>query len=65
MVSISSVEVEYKSMAFVTFELLWHFALLKDMRLPHTQPALIFSESQAVLHIVAMLTLYFTSAPSI
>jgi hypothetical protein len=35
------------------------------LQLPHTQPALIFSESQAVLHIAALLTLYFTSAPII
>jgi hypothetical protein len=62
---VSSVEAEYRSMAFVTCELLWHFALLKDLYLPHTQPALIFCESQAALHIAAMLTLYFISAPSI
>jgi len=52
-------------MAFVTCELLWHFPLLKDLRLPHTQPALIFCESQAALHITEMLTLYLMSVPSI
>lgn len=42
-------------MAAVTCELSWLTALLKDLQLHHSQPALVFCDSQAALHIAANL----------
>jgi hypothetical protein len=52
-VSRSSAEAEYRSMAAVTCELSWLTALLKDLQLNHSQPTLVFCDSQAALHIAA------------
>lgn len=40
-------------MAHVTCELTWLIALLKDLGVPHTQPALLYCDNQAALHIAA------------
>ncbi|RVW90476.1 Retrovirus-related Pol polyprotein from transposon RE1 [Vitis vinifera] len=52
-VSRSSAEAEYRAMAHVTCELTWLIALLKDLGVPHTQPALLYCDNQAALHIAA------------
>jgi hypothetical protein len=52
-VSRSSAEAEYRSMAALTCELTWLRALLKDLQFTHSQPALIFCDSQAAIHIAA------------
>ena len=44
-VSRSSAEVEYRSMAETTCELIWLFSLLKDLHSIHPQPALMFCDS--------------------
>lgn len=50
-VSRSSAEAEYRSMAMATFELKWLKALLTDLGISHTQPMLLQCDSQAALHI--------------
>ncbi|RVW50165.1 Retrovirus-related Pol polyprotein from transposon RE1 [Vitis vinifera] len=44
---------EYRAMAHVTCELTWLIALLKDLGVPNTQPALFYCDNQAALHIAA------------
>jgi len=52
-VSRSSAEAEYRSMAAVTCELSWLRYLLKDLHVDHPQPARLFCDNQAALHIAA------------
>jgi hypothetical protein len=51
-VSHSSAEVEYRSMAATTCEITWLLHLLNDFKIDHSQPTLLFCDSQAALHIV-------------
>lgn len=46
----SSAEVEYRSMAFTTCEIVWLSALLKDLGLKLPGPATLFCDNQAVFH---------------
>jgi hypothetical protein len=52
-VSRSSAEAEYRSMASCSCELTWIIALLRDFTILHPQPALLFCDSKAALHIAA------------
>jgi hypothetical protein len=52
-VSRSSAETEYRSMAATTCEITWLLNLLTDFRIDHSQPTLLFCDSQAALHIAA------------
>ncbi|KAL6334486.1 hypothetical protein AAG906_016031 [Vitis piasezkii] len=52
-VSRSSAEVEYRSMANATCELMWMFSLFKDLHINHPQPTLLFCDNQVALHIAA------------
>ncbi|XP_034680533.1 uncharacterized mitochondrial protein AtMg00810-like [Vitis riparia] len=52
-VSRSSTESEYRAMASITCELTWLKYLLDDLKVEHSQPAKLFCDSKAVLHIAA------------
>lgn len=49
----SSAEAEYRSMAATTCELTWLRNLLTDLRVNHPEPARLFCDNQAALHIAA------------
>ena len=53
MVSRSSTEVEYRSMATTTCEVTWLLFLLKDLHVKHVKPVLLYCDNQAALHIAA------------
>ena len=42
---------EYRVMASVTCEITWVLQLLKDLKLSHLKPVLMFCDNQAALHI--------------
>ena len=50
-VSRSSVEAEYRSMATTTCEVTWILYLLRDLCVPHHKPVLLYCDNQAALHI--------------
>lgn len=50
-VSRSSAEAEYRSMAAATCEIMWIKALLKDLNVQSSEPAVLFCDSQAAIHI--------------
>ncbi|XP_057981076.1 uncharacterized mitochondrial protein AtMg00810-like [Malania oleifera] len=52
-ISQSSAEAEYRSMAFTVCEIIWIKALFVDLHHQHHQPALLFCDNQATLHIAA------------
>eukprot|EP00261_Vitis_vinifera_P032112 XP_019073355.1 PREDICTED: uncharacterized protein LOC109121949 [Vitis vinifera] len=54
-VSRSSAEAEYRSMANTTFEILWLLSLLHDLKIAHHGPVVLYCDNQAALHITANL----------
>ena len=50
-VSRSSAEAEYRSMATTTCEITWLLYLLRDLHIPHDKPALMYCDNQTTLHI--------------
>ena len=52
-VSKSSAEAEYRSMASITCEMTWLRYLLHDLRIDHRQPATLYCDNQAAMHIAA------------
>ena len=53
MVSRSSAEAEYRAMASVACEITWVMQLLKDLKIEHHRPAMLFCDNQAALYIAA------------
>lgn len=52
-VSLSSAEAEYRAMTGACCELSWIRSLLKDLRILHLKPALLYCDNKAALHIAA------------
>ena len=52
-VSRSSVEAECRALENATCELMWMLTLFKDLHIQHQQPAVLFCDNQAALHIAA------------
>ena len=52
-VSHSSAEIEYQYMENATCEVTWLLSLLKEFGVNHTNPALLYCDNQAALHIAA------------
>jgi len=52
-VSSSSAEAEYRAMAYTLKEIKWLKALMTTLGVDHTQPILLFCDSQAAIHIAA------------
>ncbi|XP_073022626.1 uncharacterized protein [Primulina eburnea] len=52
-VSRSSAEAEYRSMAGATCEVIWMLAVLKDLCISYSEPAVLFCDSQSAIHIAS------------
>ena len=52
-VSRSSAEAEYRSMATTCCEVTWLKNILKDLKVNHAQPVMLFCDNQAALHIAS------------
>ena len=52
-VSLSSAEAEYRAMTGACCELTWLRCLLKDLGFTHHEPALLYCDNKAALHIAA------------
>lgn len=50
-ISRSSVKVEYCALAHASCEIIWLITLLKDFNVVHTCPALLYCDSQSVIHL--------------
>ena len=57
-VSRSSAKAEYRSMASVACEITWVLQILKDLKVNHARPAMLFCDNQAALHIAANLVFH-------
>ena len=53
MVSRSSAEAKYRSMASTTCEVTWILFLLRDLQVKHEKSVLLYYDNQAALHIAA------------
>ena len=53
MVSRSSAEAEYRAMASVACKITWVMQLLKDLKINHHKPTMLFYDNQAALYIAA------------
>ena len=51
MVSRSSTKVEYRAMASIACEITWMMQLLKDLKIEHHKPTMLFCNNQAALYI--------------
>lgn len=57
-ISLSSVEAEYRTMTGACYELSWLRSLLKDLRILHPKPTLLYCDNKAALHIAANTVFY-------
>lgn len=57
-VSRSSAEAEYRSMATIACEVTWLLYLLRDLHIPHGKPVLMYCDNQVALHISANLVFH-------
>ena len=53
MVSWSLTEAEYKAMVNVACEITWVLQLLKDLKIEHPKPAMLFCDNQTSLYIAS------------
>uniref|UniRef100_A0A803NTN7 Uncharacterized protein n=1 Tax=Cannabis sativa TaxID=3483 RepID=A0A803NTN7_CANSA len=53
MVSRSSAEVEYRAMANTTCELVWLLSLLKELKVEHKGPTMMYCDNRAAQHIAS------------
>lgn len=58
MVSRSSIEAEYRSLALATCELIWLQQLLKDLHVMPSSTAKLFCDNKSALHIAINLVFY-------